>query len=338
MIGVHRRVVALAAVLVLLGSAGTAAMLRPGPTAIDHPLVRQVDVGGHPVTLVVTPGRPGRNLVQAFSPHGVEVRLPSGPQVELPRGRSAIDLVVGPRSVQVSVRLTGPRVRTDVDEECASRALGAALAHRAVAATCAPPPAGDARLVGAALARDASEAGVRSLLVLGDDTPRGRAAAGGAVGEARRLGLRAHTDGVPTGDEAMILVGGWPLARRALASGTPGRGSLLAPWLLQAEVVSGVDTQVTVASEISPTSAVARAYLATLGAVAPGVSPSAAGLAAFAGPRAAPFLELWTPAEISFLPPALDAGHDHTGHGAAASWLPVGQLALVRSALWLHQP
>jgi hypothetical protein len=185
--------------------------------------------------------------------------------------------------------------------------------------------------VAAALVRHAGQTGIEAVSIRGDDTPRGRAAVRGALAAAGSVRVRTD-DAPPAADEALLLVGSWSQARSLAASSTPGRGLLLAPWLLEPEVLTVARSQVTVATELAPTSAPARAYLAKLAKVVPGFEPTGSGLAAFAGSGSAA-LQLWTPANVQFLPRFLGAGHDHGAHGAGPTWSPSGQLALVRANL-----
>jgi hypothetical protein len=308
-------VAGLVAALVLAG----VVLARTGSAATGGPIVKRVEVGSHPVTVVVSPGRPGRNLVQAVSPHGVDV-TGSGP-VTLPPGRSSLRVSIGPRSVDVPVDVRGPR-STAIDEECASRQLGDALAGR-VPGRCVVA-VGDASAIAAALVRNVGG----PVVAWGDDSPRGRAALAGA----RAAGAR--TDLVPPGpNEALLLVGGWAQARSIAPTATPGRGIVLAPWLLEPTVLSPASSQITVASTVSPHSGAAARYLAALAKRAPGVAPSLAGLEAFAaaGTSRTRSLQLWSPANLAFLPRAFNsAGHDHA---YASTWTPEGSLALVRSSL-----
>jgi hypothetical protein len=314
-----RKTPVVAALVVALAAAGIV-LARSGSAATGGPVVRQVDVGGHPVTVVVSPGRPGRNLVQAVSPHGIDVEG-DGP-VDLPPGGSTLHLSVGPRSVDVPVDVAGP-VSRSVDEECASRQLARSLAGRD-AGGCDTSP-GDESAIAAALVRY-----VRGpVVVWSDESPRGQAALRGALAAA---GDRARTDArPPTAEEALLVLGSWDQARSAVASTAPGRGIVLAPWLLEPGALGPARTQITVASTLSPSSGIAAHYLAALADRAPGVPPSEAGLEAFAGSSGARRLQLWSPANLAFLPRVFNsAGHDHA-HGS--TWTPEGSLALVRSAL-----
>jgi hypothetical protein len=294
------------------------AVARPDREPAPGPVVEQLTVRGHPVTLVVAPGRPGRNVVLAASAHGLPVA--SGGGRSLPAGRSTITLTIDGQRADVPITLSGPR-SVAADEECASRLLAEHLAGRPTS-TCAPPAAGDAADVAAALVRHARQTGITGVVVRGDDSPRGRAAVRGAVAAGAREGVAGPAD-------ALLLVGSWRQARTLVATASPGRGILLAPWLLEPGVLAAATAQVTVATELAPTSASARAYLAKLAEEAPGVAPTGAGLLAFAahGSRA---LQLWTPANVQFLPRFLGAGHDHS-HGT--TWSPTGSLALVRAHL-----
>jgi hypothetical protein len=316
-----------AVLLVLLAGAGVAVAL-PGRGPAPGPVVEQLTVGGHPVTLVVAPGRPGRNVVLAASAHGLPVSG-GGPRT-LPAGRSTITITVDGRTADVPVTVSGRRSRA-ADEECASRLLAERLAGRD-AGTCRAPAAGDAAAAAAALVRHAGQTGIRAVAVRGDGTPRGRAAVRGALAAASGA-VRVRADHAPPApDEALLLVGSWAQARDLAASSAPGRGVLLAPWLLEPQVLAVARSQVTVATELAPTSAPARAYLAALAKDAPGFAPTGAGLLAFAG-TGGPALQLWTPANVQFLPRFLGAGHEHGAHGTGPTWSPSGQLALVRANL-----
>ena len=52
-------------------------------------------------------------------------------------------------------------------------------------------------------------------------------------------------------------------------------------------------------------------YVADLARAAPGISPTGSGLAGYAALTRASTLQLWTPANIQFLPREVNAGHAH---------------------------
>ena len=123
-------------------------------------------------------------------------------------------------------------------------------------------------------------------------------------------------------------------------AGSPARGLFLAPWLLDGAALDAMTAaraqdQLTVASPIDLQGRAATAYLTALGRRLPAQRPSLAGLASFiatATGRALPIngITLYSPAQVSFLPPSLDAGHD--AHGAGPSWLTAGDLLVTSTA------
>jgi hypothetical protein len=317
---------ATAAAVLLAGTAAVAVAL-PADADDGGLVVHRVEVGTHPVTVVVAPGRPGRNVVQVASPHGVEVTTPH--DVDLDAGSNTITVTADGATLDVPIEVDGPRSQY-ADDECAAQLLGQHVAGRRTG-ECAPPAAGDASRAAAALVRHAQETRIAAVHVVADDTPRGRAARAGAEEEARRLGLRL--DDIAGPEAVTLLAGSWSQTATVVRDSRPGRGFLAAPWLLSPAITSP-EALVTVATTLAPQSAVGRAYAAALAEEAPGLAPTSLGLDRYAGSPKASTLQLWTAANVQFLPRALSAGHAHS-HGATASWVGSGQLALVRSSLAL---
>jgi hypothetical protein len=90
--------------------------------------------------------------------------------------------------------------------------------------------------------------------------------------------------------------------------------------------------QIAVATALDPTGASGTAYVAALARLDPTLEPTAAGLRGYREMRAqrqravqtTSRPTLFTPVDLAFLPPELDAGHTHA---TTSGWLPVGDLA-----------
>ncbi|MBB5071262.1 hypothetical protein BJ969_004350 [Saccharopolyspora gloriosae] len=255
--------VAFVAWTVLPGIPKPGELPQPGVPRLAHATVADQDV-----PVLITPHRPGRNLVHlpesvtddiTVEAGGTPVRAQPRPgtsgtwaEVDLPAGRSDVELRRTGGDEQGSVEVDtgdGPAVpgSTGPDgPECASVALAGLVAgQRAPLESC---PA-------EALADDDAEAlrelvgyihrnGAPGITVLGDDSPRSRHAADVVREAAAQAGL--PTGDAPHPDRALILVGGWTQAAEHLDSIAASQneaplhlyGVHLAPWLMHSPVTT----------------------------------------------------------------------------------------------------
>ena len=149
--------------------------------------------------------------------------------------------------------------------------------------------------IAAALVRFAAESGIESLVIRSDDTQRGRSTLAAARAAASRYDVVVRPDSHRAGpDDALLILVSLPSQARAYCTiERAGRGVLLAPWLDEPEAL---------------TASHGRSQL-------------------FIAKVRANGLQLWTPANIAFLPPSLSEGHDHGTHAGTI------RLALVRSSI-----
>src|SRR4051794_23529135 len=134
--------------------------------------------------------------------------------------------------------------------------------------------------VAAALVRYAADTGVDSLVIRSDQTQRGTEALNAARTAAARYDVTVEPDADRAGasDALLLLMGSHGAASAHVTIERPGRGVLLAPWLADPHVYTASRAEVIVAT------------------------------------RRGDGLQLWTPANVAFLPPALSQGHDHGAH------------------------
>ena len=271
----------------LLAAAGIGAALVAVPAA--PPAGRPIS--GTFGTLV--PQRPGTNYLHANG---------SWRRVELPAGRSTLRLGDGTLLVD-----TGHHRGLQPDgPECATALLvEPSLRH-------CPDERLDRQdaIALRALTRWLRDRGIGGYGVQGDGSARSRQA-------GRLLG---HSAARP---EALVLTGTWESASAALAAlgrRVPERGVYLAPWLLEATLLTrAATTAPLVVLPFDPTSSDARRYAAILPA---GESPTSAGYRAWGGGDCVP--QVWATTPASIFPAAL--GHDH---GSGSGWFPGGALVPV---------
>ena len=337
-------VVPIAAVFVRERKAGICAMVvaflawttfvalpRPAePPTPGVPLLSAVSLSGQQVPVLVSPQRPGRNLVHVPVPGitvaGVAATERAGAQgywaeVDLPAGRSDLAISGGGQESGVEVD-AGQDPGPVVDPECATAALGGVIAGRKDPLTSCPSGAlseEDSGALRKILAFLASRQ-VSGITLVADDSPRGVAAA--AV--VRRSGLRVSDRPVPDG--ALVVVSGWADAYQALTAGIPAYtyGVYLAPWLLNGPIVNSVPSS-TVPLRFDPREQLAVSYAIALANAFGGETPSVGGFRAWLGPAeqsSAGKVQLFASAQVSVMP----MDHDH---GGAGQWVPGGTVVPV---------
>jgi hypothetical protein len=250
----------------------TAAIPAPLPLPVaGAPVLDQVSLAGKQVPVLITPQRPGPNLVHfpAGAGTGISVDTGSGPpvtaiarpgaegtwaEVTLPAGRS--ELVLATHGDHASVPLdagTTPGLRSAAGPdgpECADAALGTLVAQQHVPLLSCPADTLDATDAQAlrALVGYLGSRQVKGITIAADDSPRSVQAAGVVREAASAAGLPVGT--APAAGNALVVVTGWTGAANELDSvlrlqattPTYGYGLYLAPWLLNPPIVNSVAT------------------------------------------------------------------------------------------------
>ncbi|WP_267593581.1 hypothetical protein [Carbonactinospora thermoautotrophica] len=346
----------LAVAVVAGGVVATIPVPDPPPTP-GVPLLREVTLADHRVPVLVTPHRPGWNLVHLGGEGtlGATVRTsPASPPVpaeeragapgrwalvELPAGRSTLRIEYYGQSAKVPVDTghdrTAPAAITGPDgPECASMALGAAVAGARTPLLSCPSDRLDDRDAASlrALVGFLAHRGVPALTLVADASPRGTAAARAVRAAAARHGVAVRAR--PRKGGALVVTAGWPTAASTLAhlarshEALATAGTYLAPWLLGAPVLkSGLAGFFPL--RFNPHEVAPLQYAATVSARFHGEPPTAAGYAgwlaakgsAVAGPP-----QLYAASHVAYMP--VEATSHHAG-----SWLPDGTVTPVTGPL-----
>lgn len=259
---------AAAVALTFLGWTSLPALPQPPelPTP-GVPLLAQADLAGQATPLLLSPQRPGHNLVHFPDSAGkdLSVRTPDGQEakalprpgaegtwadLDLPAGRSDLTVQRGHSMSTVSVDVGSESgvvnaVGPDAPE-CASAALGGLVSGartplaRCPADSLAPPDADALRK----LVSYAASRATPGITLAEDGSPRSRQAAD----VVRTSAAQAHipTTSAPDPHNALVVVSGWSDASQRLQSvsyrqadqQTYGSGVFLAPWLLHTPVVN----------------------------------------------------------------------------------------------------
>ncbi|HEY2830851.1 MAG TPA: hypothetical protein VGJ14_00390 [Sporichthyaceae bacterium] len=345
-------------VVALIVGAVLTSLPAPGPPpASGVPLARAIDLDDAITGLVVTPQRPGINLVHLMTDRftdivvdGQRYRAEPRPgaqglwaQVRLPAGRSVLTLHQG-RQVAVQVLDTGvgpgQAGLSDPDgAECAAAALGAVLGgSRRPLTTCpsqslAPTDAAALRAQVAFL----GGRGVKRLKVIVDGSPRGIAAEHEvrAASRAAKISVLAANAPITELTDAVLAVAGWQVSQPALArlqaGPAPRYGTYLAPWLMQASLVDAAGGAPLAVLPFDPAGQSALNYVAALRQVGPIESASEAGfyayLAALGQPLPPQKLLLYAATQAFNIMPS----HDELAHdaGVNGTWLGGGALPAV---------
>ena len=179
------------------------------------------------------------------------------------------------------------------------------------------------------LVADLHGRGLTSLYLVGDDSPRSRAAQGVVRAAAARVGLTVAT--TPHPDDGLLVLSGWEPAwatltdatARATVTPTFTGGQFLAPWLVTPNVLAAGSSTMFPLGFV-PQEPVPRGYAATLTTVFADAAPSAAGYLAWARARAVPAgdVRLYGAAAMDVMP-----GMPGMNHGdRAGAWLPGGSI------------
>ncbi|MCD2186769.1 hypothetical protein [Actinomycetospora soli] len=277
-----------------------------------------IAAGGQDATFAPRDGAPGRWALLDVPADTRELTLTG------PGGTATVPVVIGPTGPADPAVLAGPD-----GPECADALLGDLLGGgRGVACPSTALSPADARALTLAVT-DLRGRGLPSLFLVGDDSPRSRAADALVRDTAARIGLPVSA--APTPDDGLLVTSGWAQARRTLtgtteqATRTPTftGGVFLAPWLLTSGVLSaGASTMLPLG--FTPQEAEPRGYAALLTTISDDAAPSSSGYLAWAREQGRPDgdVRLFGAATIDVMP-----GMPGMNHGdRAGAWLPGGAL------------
>jgi hypothetical protein len=344
-----------------------AAVPQPPPLPIPGvPLLADATVGGGSVPVLLSPQRPGRNLVH-FPPSageglsaGAEGGLISAAvarggaegtwaDVDLPPGRSSLVIKRGDATTTVEVdagTAAGPVIGDADAPECASAALGGLVAEKHDVLTSCPSDAlspGDSgslvKLVEFLAGRKPS-----AITLVEDSSPRGVAAARLVRDTAARLGLPVQKDA--GADTALVVVSGWSDGYLAMTRAAESQrlkpthqyGLYLAPWLLNGPIVNAVASS-SMPLRFDPRDQLAVSYAVTVGNIFGGESPTIGGFRAWLGPQWQSVngeVQMYAAAQVNAMPmypgeqhaPGMEAARDYAGQ-----WVPDGTIVPVSGLL-----
>ncbi|ALG07039.1 hypothetical protein [Kibdelosporangium phytohabitans] len=319
--------------------AWSAAAAVPAPPELPVPgvpVLVEASVAGQRVPVLISPHRPGRNLVHVPASAGaVQVSVPgrapvnaspvagaegSWAEVDLPAGRGEVVVAKGSASASVDVDTgdqPGPSLATGVDgPECASAALGGLVAGvRQVLTRCPAAALSDEdadalrKLVSFLNSR-----GVKGITLVSDDSERSVRAAAVVRDAATNAGIRIGGD--PRQDNALVAVAGWSVAASALPKVTAQQaeapvhphGIYVAPWLLNTPIGTSVTT-FSVPLRFDPREESAVSYAVTVGNKFGGESPTIAGFHAWRGSVPATGAQIYAVAQVTAMPMGPDEVH-----------------------------
>ena len=329
---------------------------QPGVARLAH-----TSLGGQDVPVLVTPHRPGPNLVHLPESAGSDITVDTGgtpvravprpgatgtwAQVDLPAGRSDLVLRSGSDSADVDVD-TGDRpgpvtAAGDDGPECAGAALAGLVAGQRAELTGCPADAlqpADADAL-RSLVDYVRGSGAPGISLISDSSPRSRQAADTVRAAAARTGLPVSD--APRQENALLVVTGWQRAAEHLehSDTTYDYGVHLAPWLLHSKVTAATASS-TAPLRFDPRDQRALAYGMTLHGTFPGETPSVAGYEkwlAARGMRPDDPLSIYAAAQVDVMQMDMPGmpGERMPMHGSdpAGQWLPRGTVVPVTGAL-----
>ncbi|CAM05092.1 hypothetical protein A8924_6253 [Saccharopolyspora erythraea NRRL 2338] len=349
------------------GAAGVAAVFLlwgalpaiPRPHELPLPGVPRLvhaEVEGQKRPMLITPQRPGPNLVHFPESAGKGISVEVGEHVvpamarpgghgtwatvDLPAGRSdvvirrgdttdSIEVDTGDATAPALAGATGPD-----GPECAGAALGGLVAGARTPLTGCPADAlasddADAlrRLVGALAAN-----GTPAVTLEADDSPRSRQAADVVRAAAAERGVAVSP--VPQPEGALVVVSGWERAVDRLTLGHQYVwGVHLAPWLLHGPVLNTAASS-SVPLRFDPRDQRSLAYGLTLAGAFGGEPPSVAGFGSWLAARGMAVrgpVTIYAAAQVDVMKMSMP-GMDHGGT-AAGTWNPKGTVVAVSAPL-----
>ncbi|MCE7006660.1 hypothetical protein LWC34_28090 [Kibdelosporangium philippinense] len=290
------------------------------------PVLVTASVAGKRIPVLVSPHRPGRNLVHVPASAGsVQITMDgravnaaplggaegSWAEVDLPPGRSEVVLTKDSSSTSVDVDTgSGPPLATGVDgPECASAALGGLLTGRREVLERCPSDAlsdEDAEALRKVVSFLDSR-GVQGITLVEDSSPRSVRAAAVVRDSASAAGFRIDAD--PRQDSALVAVSGWAVASSMLPKVAAQQaevpvyphGIYVAPWLLNTPIGTSVTT-FSVPLRFDPREESAIAYAVTVGNQFGGESPTVSGFRAWRGSSVDAGLQIYAVAQVTAMP------------------------------------
>ncbi|MEU5692455.1 hypothetical protein [Actinosynnema sp. NPDC020468] len=292
------------------------------------PVLVDTALAGRSAPVLVSPHRPGRNLVHLPASAGADVRVEVGgvvtpavpragadgtwAEVDLPAGRGEITLRAAGDDTTVEVDTgagTGPVVDADAPE-CASAALGGLIAgRRDVLTTC---PADTLSTEDEAALRKLvsflASRGTPGVTLAADGSARGKRAADVVAEAAGAANLRLDPGERP--DNALIAVSGWAKAADVLHTAAArqaeapvyGHGVFLAPWLLTTPLATSVTT-VSVPLAFDPREQLPIGYAVAVGNAFGGENPTPAGFRGWLGGQSAgDRVQVYAVAQVTAMP------------------------------------
>ncbi len=332
------------ALLVVIAYVAWAALgAIPRPANLPTPGVPLLgEAAGVPV--LVTPQRPGRNLVHlpdAATVNGVHAVARPGmngtwAEVDLPPGRSSLQISRDGTESTLAVD-TGSGAARTVDPECANAALGGLLGGSRLALTSCPSDTlstEDAdsvhKLVDYLKGRK-----IPAITVVGDGTTRAKA----AEDVVRQAGIPVSDTEQP--NSAVVVVAGWSDAATELAKVAVEQtqkptfvyGVYLAPWLLAAPLLKSVVSSA-IPLHFDPRDPRTLAYTVALSNSFPGETGTIGGLdqwLAAQGQRTEPAVRLYASAQVDAMP--MDNTMDGMEMAYPGQWVPNGTIVPISGPL-----
>ncbi|GAA4540169.1 hypothetical protein [Amycolatopsis samaneae] len=344
-----------------------AAIPRPPALPVPGvPLLADAVAGGARIPVLLSPQRPGRNLVHfpasagddlsAGVPGGLITKAVARPgaegswaEVELPPGRGEIVIVKGGNETRVDVDAgedTGPSIVDADAPECASAALGGVIAGRRDVLTACPADALSPEDSGALVKLVEFLAGRKpsAVTLIGDESPRGVAAAKLVRDTAARTGLAVRDDGGP--DTALLVVSGWAGGYTAMSRAAESQrlkpthqyGLYLAPWLLNGPIVNAVASS-SLPLRFDPREQLAVSYAVAVGNSFGGESPTLGGFRSWLGDQSRSAngdVQIFSAAQVNAMPmypnephaPGMVMNRDYAGQ-----WVPDGTIVPISAVL-----
>ncbi|GAA3537824.1 hypothetical protein GCM10022222_21810 [Amycolatopsis ultiminotia] len=344
-----------------------AAVPQPPPLPVPGvPLLADSTVGGASVPVLVSPQRPGHNLVHFPASAGTDLSTGvadgivspavaragaegSWAEVDLPPGRSTLVVHKGDATTTVDVdagTAPGPTVPDADAPECAEAALGGLVAEKHDVLTSCPSDALSPEDSGSLvkLVEYLNTRKPSAITLVEDRSPRGVQAAKLVRDTAARYGLPVRSDAAA--DTALVVVSGWSDGYLAMSRAAESQrlkpthqfGLYLAPWLLNGPIVNAV-ASAAMPLRFDPRDQLAVTYAVTVGSSFGGESPSLGGFRSWLGPQWPEVngeVQLFAAAQVNAMPmypnephaPGMQAARDYAGQ-----WIPDGTIVPISGVL-----
>ncbi|MBB4686481.1 hypothetical protein [Amycolatopsis jiangsuensis] len=344
-----------------------AAVPQPPPLPVPGvPLLADSTVGGASVPVLVSPQRPGRNLVHFPASSGSDLSAEvedgtvspavaragaegSWAEVDLPPGRSTLVVHKGDATTTVDVDAgtdPGPAIADADAPECAEAALGGLVAQKRDVLTSCPSDALSSEDSGSLvkLVEFLTTRKPSAITLVEDRSPRGVQAAKLVRDTAARHGLPVRSDAAA--DTALVVVSGWADGYLAMSRAAESQrlkpthqfGLYVAPWLLNGPIVNTV-ASAAMPLRFDPREQLALSYAVTVGSSFGGESPSLGGFESWLGPQWPEVngeVQLYAAAQVNAMPmyptephaPGMQAARDYAGQ-----WIPDGTVVPISGVL-----